>query len=284
MSEVRPVQLSEIRPYNYALYRIRSGKSWTYPRHRHRDVFEFYYLFGGELLHTLDAGRIQMREGDFVSIAEEEYHSLSGRNFDFFNLILPLPYWTGILEMPGMEKAFGWTAGAEQGNRRISTCFRGSRQVWITEQLEQLFLYQKSEYGDLLLGGFLMNLAAELMGPPEGAGEASDEYPLWLKDLIMEVENRMAVEVLTLTDLVRLSSRSAEHLARTFRRCLGTTPSSWLNSLKLEHAALMLEHSNTAVLDIALSLGFENLGYFYRLFKENYGVPPVAYRKERGLF
>ena len=292
MAEVRPVQLSEIRPYNYTLYRIRSSKPWSFPRHRHSEVFEFYYLFEGELIHNFDTEKVMMREGDFLSVSEKEHHSLKGRNFDFFNLILPVPYWENLMQTPGMKTAFPFEYGGSPasqsgeavGAQRIMTRFRGGRQAWITEQMERLFLYQKSEYGDLLLGGFLMNLAAELTGPPEGVGDGGREYPLWLKDLISEVDGRMALEVLSVNDLVRLSSKSPEHLARTFRRCLGTTPSSWLNSQKLEHAALMLEHSNTAVLDIALSLGFENLGYFYRLFKESFGVPPVVYRKERALF
>ncbi|MDC7232631.1 MAG: AraC family transcriptional regulator [Spirochaetales bacterium] len=271
------VQLGDITPFHYILYRVQSHKLWTFPRHRHEKVFEFYYLFEGELTHHFDSEDLMMKEGDLLSIREEDFHSLSGRKVDFFNLIIPVSHWEAVLGTLHLEELFS----SFLSNGRIAVHMTGDQNIRILEDLEQLFLYQKTEYGDILLNRFFLNIAAELLGPPD-KGEQK-HLPLWMKSLILEVEGRMD-EALTVADLSRMSDKSAEHLSRSFRRFLGITPSSWLNSLKMERAALMLEHSNKAVLDIALSLGFDNLGYFYRLFRERYGVPPAAYRKESPVF
>lgn len=279
MKDVVTVHYSDIAPHHYVLHRIQSHKLWSFPRHRHEDVFEFYYLFEGDLVHHFDRSDFMMKEGDFLSIQEADYHSLEGRDFDFFNLIIPVSYWDTLLETFKLNDLFA--SGMREG--RLYQHFKRESRIRILQDLEQLFLFQKTEYGDILLGRFFLNLAAEILGPPDNPEKRHPDFPLWLKALILEVDGRMGQQ-LTVGDLAELSNKTPEHLSRSFRRFLGTTPSSWLNRQKMERAALMLEHSNTAVLDIALSLGFDNLGYFYRLFNKQFGVPPVVYRKENAIF
>lgn len=279
MKDVVTVQFTDIAPYNYILHRIQSHKLWSFPRHRHKDVFEFYYLFEGDLIHHFDWGDFLMKEGDFLSIQETDYHSLEGKDFDFFNLIIPNSYWDTLLDSFRLRRLF--ETGMREG--RIYKHFRREAQGRILADLEQLFLYQKTEYGDVLLSRFFLNMAAELLGPPESQKKDDPDFPLWMKKLMFEVDGRMDQQ-LTVGDLAAMSNKTPEHLSRSFRKFLGTTPSSWLNRQKMDRAALMLEHSNTAVLDIALSLGYNNLGYFYRLFRKQFSVPPVVYRKENGIF
>ena len=106
--------------------------------------------------------------------------------------------------------------------------------------------------------------------------------PLWMKSLILEVEGRSS-EVLTVGDLARMANRSPEHLSRSFRSFLGKTPSSWLNDQKLERAALLLEHSNTAILDIALSWDLRTWVTSTVFLKSAIPLPPAEYRKKRSL-
>jgi AraC-like DNA-binding protein len=60
---------------------------------------------------------------------------------------------------------------------------------------------------------------------------------------------------------------------------LGMTFTSYLNKLRLTEAArLLAEQSETTVAEIALSVGYANVSYFNRLFKEEYGCTPKAIR------
>ena len=44
-------------------------------------------------------------------------------------------------------------------------------------------------------------------------------------------------------------------------------------------AARLLQSSDSSVLNIAAEVGFDNLSYFNRAFKEKFGVTPLKYRK-----
>lgn len=60
---------------------------------------------------------------------------------------------------------------------------------------------------------------------------------------------------------------------------LGMTFTIYLNKLRLTEAARLLAEKNTAtVAEIAHSVGYGNVSYFNRLFKEEYGCPPKAFR------
>ncbi|WP_371866077.1 helix-turn-helix domain-containing protein [Duganella radicis] len=60
---------------------------------------------------------------------------------------------------------------------------------------------------------------------------------------------------------------------------LGMTFSAYLNKLRLTEAARLLADSNTAtVAEIAYSVGYANVSYFNKLFKDEYGCTPKAFR------
>jgi len=60
---------------------------------------------------------------------------------------------------------------------------------------------------------------------------------------------------------------------------LGMTFTAYLNKLRLTEAArLLVEKSGAAVAEVAYSVGYSNVSYFNKLFKEEYGCTPKAFR------
>jgi AraC-like DNA-binding protein len=60
---------------------------------------------------------------------------------------------------------------------------------------------------------------------------------------------------------------------------LGMTFTSYLNKLRLTEAARLLsEQGDRTVAEIAYSVGYANVSYFNKLFKEEYGCTPKAFR------
>lgn len=60
---------------------------------------------------------------------------------------------------------------------------------------------------------------------------------------------------------------------------LGMTFTSYLNKLRLTEAARLLSENNSAaVAEIAYTVGYANVSYFNKLFKEEYGCTPKAFR------
>ncbi len=42
----------------------------------------------------------------------------------------------------------------------------------------------------------------------------------------------------------------------------------------------LLRNNSYTILDISMKCGFENVGYFIKLFKKEFGITPLKYRKQ----
>lgn len=73
---------------------------------------------------------------------------------------------------------------------------------------------------------------------------------------------------------------STSHLSRLFKEKSGMNFSEYLVNAKLETAAnLLVAEKQLKISEITETLGYSNVSYFTKLFKETYGVTPTQYRK-----
>ena len=98
------------------------------------------------------------------------------------------------------------------------------------------------------------------------------------KSIIAYIEEYYS-EKITLEDLAKHTNQSVYHLAHDFKKSTGQSPLEYINRYRLAMAANLLTKTNEAVLNIAIDTGFNNVSYFNRAFKANYGMTPTQYRK-----
>lgn len=89
-------------------------------------------------------------------------------------------------------------------------------------------------------------------------------------------------EKITVTQLANIAHLSQYHFIRCFRSAYELTPLQYLTRLRLKQASLLLTKSDASVGKIILQCGFENESSFIRLFKKEFRMTPIAYRKEFG--
>ena len=84
-------------------------------------------------------------------------------------------------------------------------------------------------------------------------------------------------------NLEDLSSRffiSKFHLSREYKRIYGITIGNDLTAKRLSHAKSLLRFSDFSIENIALSCGFQDSGYFIKVFKKAENMTPLEYRKK----
>ena len=100
-----------------------------------------------------------------------------------------------------------------------------------------------------------------------------------VKNIRHDIETHFAGE-LSLKREAQLYFLNEKYVGRIFKRETGCTFHQYLNRIRLRHAARQLRESERTVLDISLECGFQNVTYFNRLFKREFGMAPSAYRRE----
>lgn len=84
----------------------------------------------------------------------------------------------------------------------------------------------------------------------------------------------------SLTTLAAEHGVSPFHFHRAFTQALGETPRRHVDRVRLERAAYRLSVTRDRVIDIALSVGFENHETFSRAFKRRFARTPSEWRRD----
>jgi len=82
--------------------------------------------------------------------------------------------------------------------------------------------------------------------------------------------------------LVRLSGLPERSFKRRFEQATGMAPLEYVHTLRLEEAKQMLEAGDQPVEAIANEVGYEDTGFFSRLFRRSVGLTPAQYRRRFG--
>jgi len=85
---------------------------------------------------------------------------------------------------------------------------------------------------------------------------------------------------LTLDEVARMACMSRFSFCRAFKGENGRTFISYLNSVRIKNAAKLLRSSQHSITEIALSVGYRNLGHFNRVFKAVHKMTPRVYRRK----
>ena len=125
----------------------------------------------------------------------------------------------------------------------------------------------------------LLSLLTDAAGPV--SGKEARFSALDIPKLTAYMENNFQRPVY-LEDLSRLVSVSNATLMRHFKTSFGCTPMEYLRSLRLRHAAELLLNSSLSAKEISDISGFLTPAYFFRAFRNKYGVSPTQFRKNAG--
>lgn len=240
------------------------------PYHGH-DFAEVIWVEDGSSIHRVNGQRQVLSPGDLVFIRPRDYHGFTlfkGHEFRMQSVAFPHTVPTRLRKLY-FNKDSDWFV--TRGNIPKSVSLDARQREQLREELTTLQTASAREL--LTLDTFLLNLFRLL----DRARQKPARLPDWLSRAmqLFTAEKKMREGVRCLH---RLAGRCPEHVARTMQKHTGLTPTSWVNMQRMEHAARLLESTVIPVTEIAAEAGFENLGYFHRLFRVHHGTSPRRYR------
>lgn len=82
--------------------------------------------------------------------------------------------------------------------------------------------------------------------------------------------------------MARLSGLAERSFKRRFAAATGMAPMDYVHTLRIEEAKQMLEAGDAPIEAVAEAAGYEDAGFFARLFRRKVGLTPAQYRKRFG--
>lgn len=102
-----------------------------------------------------------------------------------------------------------------------------------------------------------------------------------VNDVVAYVREHYA-ERISLDELAHRCGVNPTHLSRSFRQATGTPLFEFINRIRIQKACGLLKRTDLPVLEIAVSVGYNNVSFFNRYFRRLMHVSPREYRTGSG--
>ncbi len=255
----------------FAVWQYRNARSGEELTH---DFHELFWVEDGEGIHTINGLQRSMTAGYLILVQDRDFHTFSvpkqGQSVQFINFAFPVQLWKRI----------------KKNHFSHETAFFDLKDFRLREYMLPLSSVTKLKTlcSDLATGNhdaltaetFLLSVLTLLKNQSKQT-EKKEITPAWLTRTVKQI--RIYPNFTGGTQaMARIAGYSSEHLARSTRKFLATTPREIVNEARLTHAATMLCSTNYSIINIALECGCANLGYFYKLFTARFQMTPSEYR------
>ncbi len=251
--------------------------------HRH-EYFEIVFVLSGECLHSIDGSETVLPEGSLCFVATGVEHSVEIRDdsivllymiqrstFDdiFFNLIRS----RNILSDFFLDNLYT--------RPKVShlTFLLDDREL--IELLLSMYaeVVAEDEYTSRVLNNTMGLLFVKLV---RKYGGSAVTYPSVARngtalDIVSYINDRY--KSVTLGETARRFGYSLAHCSRLIRSLTGRTFTQLLRDVRMRRAEALLASSAESVESIGLMVGYENAASFIKLFKQQHGMTPGAYRR-----
>lgn len=240
------------------------------PYYHYHDVYEIYLLLRGTRYMIIDGNVFETNGGDVAIIRPGELHrsygdaSYDGICFNFSNNYLSRYY------TPEAKSAL---------LKCLHTKIISLPEDIVTEIVRlSAACRQRPELGfayfSTILGLLSSQTATRKAGRPlSGNNKELAKITSYIGSHYAEIRN-----------LDELSSKlfiSKGYLCSFFKKHTGETVIHYINSLKIQHACVLLADTDKSMGIIADECGFESVAYFNRVFKSYVSSTPGAFRKSR---
>lgn len=244
-------------------------ESWDIPPHQH-PVWEVYWQADRSSLWSSDGRTFELGAGDLLLAAPGRVHGLVNRptgNFHFIAVGFDLA--PVQARLPGIAPAF---AGRDLVHVAEAVAIEAPLRELVREA--RLLLPHRSLGLRAAVDRLVLELARLLLPLPVSALVPMHAGVQRAKALIDAHCERPWL----LAELARAAGLSPCHLATRFAGEVGEPPRRYLLRRRLERARHLLAHTDEAVTDIALGLGFCSSQHLARAFLAGTGCTASAYR------
>ncbi len=267
-------KLIEIRPHTRFVH---------FPEHTH-DFVEIVYMCSGSTTHIINGNKIELKEGNLLFLCQGARQEImpAGEGDIAVNFVVRPEFFDSTLDTIGVEDT--------PLRRFVVDCLRNSQgnNGYLCFDVADILPVQNIL--EILIWTILFDTHNKRNITRNTVGLLFLQLINHTDRLVADYGDGFVVKVLeyiesnyksgTLTELANILHFSVSSLSREIKLHTGKTYTELVQDKRLSQACFLLESTNIRIDDIAESTGYENISFFYRIFKERYGVSPRKYRKD----
>ena len=112
----------------------------------------------------------------------------------------------------------------------------------------------------------------------KAAERSFEDYPEMIRNAIRCIRTNISNPALGVDFLAEEAGIHRSSFYRTFLKVTGTSPKTFIDTIKANKAKDLLRHSDLSIEDVAHRCGFKDANYFGKFFNRNCGCTPSSFR------
>lgn len=257
---------SDILKPGTMIHLARATLSTSRPKALHNhDYFEVFWVQNGTVRHHVGDQIERLNEGDMILISPGQTHAIQGKGEHA--MIVSISIHPDVVNGLNARHPDIWPTGAAPAKLH-----RDMRQLSALNHAA--LVLEASACTALAAEAFLLPLLADLKANP-----APQDAPDWLARALTEAQKAPVFQE-GAAGFVAQTGRAHAHVSRTMRKVTGQSPSEYINTIRMTHAARALTSDSEAVSQIAADCGIPNMAHFHKLFRAHHGMTPLQYRQQ----
>lgn len=268
-------KLIDIRPHTRFVH---------FPRHTHNYI-EFVYMVQGSTTHLIDEEKIVLRQGDLLFLNQKAVQEIlpAGKDDIAVNfMILPQFFdeaFAMIYEEQSALKDFIISCLTSKTTSSNYLYFSASGILPVQNLLENLIYNltedepNKRSMNQITMGLLFLSMISHSSSIRVSENSFDSKITM---ELLSYIEDKYPDA--SLTDFAKRKNFDIYTLSRIIKKQTGSTFKKLLENKRMAQASFLLKNTKLTVEEVALSIGYENLSHFYRLFEKTYGMRPRTYR------
>lgn len=256
-----------------------------FPAHKHNYI-EFNYVYKGKLTEIIHNKKITLEKGEIIFLNKDIIHSIEKSSNDdiIINFIIKPEFFDFILNLSESDNIiFSFLLKSiylNKNNKGEYLYFKVSDEKGIQEILEKIIIeiYEPNIMSSTTIKLLVGLLIVELIKKPNNIEVYSED----------NYDNLIMIEVLkyidknytnaTLFEIAKTLKQPHYKISKLVKKQTNMTFKELLQEKRLNKAKQLLNETDISVVEIISLVGYENLTYFYKIFKEKYGYTPKNYK------
>lgn len=257
------------------IWPVRAGRSLAKPNYKvgpkRIECYSLHFVYEGMIRFEFDGKWMDLKQGDLFCL-------FPGRTYYYYKLPSASSLRISWLALDGervkpLLELAGLTSGRPFCQQAVSSRVK-ERAEGVIDALQDVVRWKPATA--LQLQSLVCGLLAELM--PDTAVSPSTEPSGWIHEC-MDFMELHATEGISVQQVAAFAGVHRSYFSNMFASQVGMPPLKYIQKIRMEKARRLLQETDAAVTEIALSLGYPNLYSFTRAFKIYYKLSPLAIRK-----
>lgn len=239
--------------------------------HNH-EYIEFFYVFHGDCISTINESKIKMQAGDAALIMMDDYHSfISGNNTGALHrdIAIRTDYFKRICD------TYSSDLFNDLSKKKYNLlCKLSTEQISIIESYVYSLISNSMNRAivEKTIVTFIINVIIAINCKAFRRG-----YPNWLVQLLTVFTSPANISK-SVSSIISMFPYTQPYLCRKFREIIGITMTDYFNNQKLEYAYNLLITTDMSIQSICNAININNVSYFYKLFEKKYEISPSKCR------